>query len=257
MIIVRPQPPPLIARKSPPRALREASCMPSRALPATAATAGAAGLARRQEAAREHEKRRIARALLDELGQLLSLQQLELALLEQDLGAAAAGVGTRLQTLRGRIDTALETTRRVAADLRPTVLDDLGLPPALDWFVARLRRGSGVEVRLHVHGDAALLREELVTAVFRTVQEGVAILLRHGTPGRIGIELAVGADEVRLGLCAAGGAVDLRAARRALELHGIVARARALGGRAEFAPVAGGGAALQVVLPRAATQAAA
>ncbi len=207
-------------------------------------------LALATEAAREREKVRIARELHDELGQMLTVQKLDLELLESELDGGASTARQRLMVMRSHVDAALEMTRRIAGDLRPLVLDDLGLVEALRWLLAQARSRGSLEGRLAVRGDPTDLCAELATALFRIAQEGVTNILRHANATQVEITLKVGDDGVELCVADNGKGVARSAGpRRGLGLLGVEERARLLGGTATIGARTAGGTEITVRLP--------
>lgn len=206
-------------------------------------------LALASEAAREREKIRIARELHDELGQVLTVQQMDVEMLADELGAAPLGVRERIAAMRAHVDSALEMTRRIAGDLRPLVLDDLGLAAALQWLLAQARSRCRIEGHLELQGDAGALRDELATALFRIAQESMTNVMRHAQASQVEIRLAIEAEGVTLTVSDDGRGLDAEALRRGLGLMGIEERARLLGGHAAIGPREGGGTSVRVRLP--------
>src|SRR5688572_31662009 len=90
-----------------------------------------------------------------------------------NLGDANAGARAKLDGMLAMLDAAVASTRRIAADLRPLVLDDLGLVPAIEWLVQNFTQRTGVPCRLEAD-ESIELREPYATAVFRIVQESLA-----------------------------------------------------------------------------------
>jgi PAS domain S-box-containing protein len=209
-------------------------------------------LAMAAEAAREREKRRIARELHDELGQVLTVQQLEVDMLGAEAAARAPELAPRIEALRGRIEDALTVTRRISGDLRPLVLDDLGLVAALEWLLGQARARMGIEGQLELQGEPQQLSDEVATTVFRIAQECVTNVLRHAGARHVHIALEIGEQQVRLAVSDDGRGIDRRALRRGLGLRGIEERTRLLGGRFAIGEAAGGGTRVEVRLPCAA-----
>ena len=189
-------------------------------------------LAIASEAAREREKIRMARELHDELGQVLTVQQMDVEMLGEELGTGAPHVRQRIAAMRERIEQALTTTRRIAGDLRPLVLDDLGLIAALEWLLAQARSRSGIDGQIEVTGDIAGLRGDLATTVFRIAQESLTNVMRHAGARHVKIQVDIDAAWVALRVTDDGRGLDPGDARRGLGLLGMEERARLLGGQA-------------------------
>ncbi|MGF7190101.1 PAS domain S-box-containing protein [Robbsia andropogonis] len=160
------------------------------------------------QAAREDEQSRIARELHDDLGQRLTALKVDLSLLEADLDEEASRSETALHRWRGRtsemkrlIDDTVQAVRRIAADLRPVMLDDLGLVAAIDWLASEWRRRHGIVVTvrsgasgegLAVEGSEATaddaddwpITDNATTAIFRIVQESLTNIARHANATR-------------------------------------------------------------------------
>jgi signal transduction histidine kinase len=154
----------------------------------------ASELAASIESAREAEKKRIARELHDDLGQQLSGLKMDLAA----LGAELNIIGTpqsfisRIGEMQCAIDRAVSSVRRVAAGLRPAVLDDLGLLPALAWLIDDFRERSGIRATLHNSTSNIEFNDLASTALFRIVQEALTNVARHAKDAtEVNVELAV------------------------------------------------------------------
>lgn len=200
--------------------------------------------------AREEERRRVARELHDELGQRLSAIKLDLAR-ELAAPAGAADVAGRRQALIAAVDDAMAATRRIAADLRPPMLDDLGLEAALDWLVREWAARTGVAADLRCDPIDERLSGSAATAVYRIVQEALTNVLRHARARRVALTLACESGELVLtvqddGIGLPPGAEHKRGSSG---LMNIRERARDLGGVAEVRNLPAGGCRLQVRLP--------
>ncbi len=124
----------------------------------------------------EMERRRIARELHDESGQVLTSLIL---LLEMGIGKSAEAAQTALAEARTLAGELLEMMRQMSLDLRPPMLDDLGLLTTLDWHFGRLERHSGLVVRFEHEGIVGRLSPTIETAVFRIIQEALTNVARH------------------------------------------------------------------------------
>lgn len=148
-------------------------------------------LTQRLQSVREEERSRIARELHDELGQTLTALNLDLHWLKNHLVPAPPAAQTRLVAMCELMKETMQSVRRICADLRPRVLDDLGLLPAVEWLVRDFRKATGIHCRLLAPGRAVHLPPEQATDVFRILQEGLTNAARHARATRITVTLSL------------------------------------------------------------------
>jgi signal transduction histidine kinase len=199
--------------------------------------------------ARETEARRIAHELHDEAGQLLAALHISL----DDLVAQVPAQEASFQKLRGVLDRVEAQLRRLARELRPTILDDLGLAPALEWLAQGLAERR--DVTIAVDAPEARLAPEAETAFYRIVQEALTNALRHARPRRIAVEVREEGPHIRAVVRDDGQGFDVEAAwaergDRGLGLIGMRERAEALGGTLEIRSTPGDGTEVCVRVPR-------
>ncbi len=199
----------------------------------------------------EDERRRLSRELHDETAQVFTAVKMELGVLREGVSDAQA---SRLDQVLGLIDTGIRGIRSVTNDLRPSLLDDLGLVPALRSLVSDFGERSGITAALAVPDTLPPLSEEAELAVFRALQEGLSNVLRHAGAQAVDVRLTVGADIVRLEVRDDGrGPPGTSAERLEREGHmglaGMRERIKALGGRVRFGAGPETGATLEVVVP--------
>jgi signal transduction histidine kinase len=204
-------------------------------------------LALHLERSREDERRRIARDLHDETGQLLTALRMEL-----DLARARANEA-ELQAILGRmgevLEQAFEATRALVGELRPRILDDLGLGPAVEWYVARFQGRPGIRCALTIDPPEVSASPELATAVFRILQESLTNVARHSGASAVRIRLARGGDAIELEVADDGRGFDPDATRTGYGLLGMRERAQALGGSLEIRSAPGAGSRVRLRLP--------
>lgn len=154
-----------------------------------------AALRERIEGAREEERTRIARELHDQLGSTLTRVRWDIEALDKEMTTAppqtAALVHERLSETTRLVDSTLASIQRIAAELRPTILDDLGLVASLESQVQQFQRATGITCRLDVlldDEDGGATREQ-ATALFRIVQEAVTNVSRHARASLVNIVL--------------------------------------------------------------------
>lgn len=147
-----------------------------------AATRELSALSRRLLLVQEEERRALARELHDEIGQVLTGLQFELAAARSRGEAALVEAEATVQALT-------EQVRRLSMDLRPTMLDTLGLLPALQWLIDRFQTQTGIQVDLRHHGIERRFRPEVEIAAYRVVQEALTNVARHAEVDRVMVNL--------------------------------------------------------------------
>lgn len=141
--------------------------------------------------AEESERKRISQELHDELGQVLTAMRINLAALEKDLATSLAPSSReRLAETSALADQMLAHVRELSHDLRPTMLDELGLAPTLRWYANRFARRLGIEIELEAVGFEGRLAAEIETVVYRIVQEAFTNIARHAQASRVHLRLA-------------------------------------------------------------------
>ena len=151
---------------------------------------GARALAARILSAQEGERVRISRELHDDTGQALTLLLVRLQIIEGL--TAEPEVQRELAELRELVGSALDGVRRLAMDLGPSVLEDLGLCSALEWLADRVKGEAGLRIDLHLACACEEVPHEVAVAVFRVAQEALTNIVRHA--GATRAELAVSSD---------------------------------------------------------------
>jgi hypothetical protein len=203
---------------------------------------------------REEEKRRIARELHDDLGQRLSALKMDVAMLGADL-AEGRPMDSLLGEIAGMnkvIDDTVASVRRIASDLRPALLDELGMLPAIEWLASDFTSRYGLDVS--VDGEDADVPEQTAIAVFRIVQEALSNAIRHAHATTVRIQLNQTSSELELRVQDNGIGWDKKLSgsgpRKSLGLLGIRERARLLGGIVTIESEPGKGFLLIVTIPR-------
>src|SRR5262249_12183918 len=183
---------------------------------------------RRVLEAQEEERRFLARELHDEFGQLLTGIKLNLQAIRAGLGAKAP---PRLEESINAVAEAIRHTRDFSLDLRPSLLEDFGLGPALRWYAERLRGRDALAVELETHLPGERLPAHEQTACFRIVQEALTNVVRHARAHRVHIVAIREGTEVHLSVRDDGVGFDAAAPVEGLGLFGMQDRARLVGGR--------------------------
>ena len=198
--------------------------------------------------AREAERRHIARELHDELGQRLSVLKMALAIPK----VAATGLPVdHLASMVEIIDETAAAVRRIAADLRPAMLDDLGLNAAVEWLVKDWSRRMGVPVELQLEAEDPPISESASTALYRMVQETLTNIARHAQATQVTVVLRCQPDTVTLTVQDNGVGLSAAPALRpaAHGLLGMRERCQMLGGHIDIVSTQQGGVRVTVQLP--------
>jgi signal transduction histidine kinase len=150
------------------------------------------------QSVREEERTRIAREVHDELGQALTSFKLDLSLLATKLPKDCQHLLERTKTLTAHIDSTIQTVRRISSELRPGVLDHLGLAAALEWQANEFNSRTGVQCEVHTNLRELPLDQNLSTTLFRIFQETLTNVVRHAGATLVTVDLK--ADEGRITL---------------------------------------------------------
>jgi signal transduction histidine kinase len=208
--------------------------------------------------AREQEMRRISRELHDELAQTLATlrietDRLQALLLDSPVGAAST---SELASMRALLDDAVASTRRIASDLRPLVLDDLGLVSAMQWLVQGFIQRSGIACELLVDPADLELDEPYATATFRILQESLTNVGRHARASHVHVRVLREHDRVVLTVRDDGVGFDTARPRKAgsFGLAGLRERAYLVEGELNIASSPGHGTTIEVRIPLRAVQ---
>lgn len=129
--------------------------------------------------ANEVERRRFSRKLYDEIGQRLSVLKLDLDWLENSLSDVDDGLPERVAQMQGLLDNVITMTKSMASALRPPLLDDFGLLPAVEWMAENFQKRSGIVCTVESNGLAIKLGEPIESALFRVIQEGLTNIEKH------------------------------------------------------------------------------
>jgi len=198
----------------------------------------------------EREKAALARELHDSLGGILTPAKMDLAWLEARL-ADDPQFGPRMKRLGALIDQGIDLKRRIIENLRPSLLDHLGLASALQWYVDEICRGAQIECRLHVSENLGRLPADLEIAFYRLVQESLGNVVEHARARSVDIWLDRRDTGLRLAVADDGvGIADLeRAARLSHGLSGMAHRVHSLRGTFDISSAPGNGTRIEIFVP--------
>jgi signal transduction histidine kinase len=208
-------------------------------------------ISQRLVATQEEERKNLSRELHDHVGQVLTALRMELGRIERTKPPSEGRTAAAVAECRRLVDSMVRTVRDLALGLRPSMLDDFGLQPALEWHVRDFTRRYGVDVELQMSGSFDTLPEAYRTCVYRAVQEALTNCIRHANAQSIQVSIA--GENERLDVSVSDDGVGLAAAGRGggLGLRGIEERVRELGGvmTIDSAPTGGTTLAIRLQLP--------
>jgi PAS domain S-box-containing protein len=203
--------------------------------------------------AREEEKTRIARELHDELGQMLTALKMDLAWIRERVGGSDETLAAKAQKMWQTLDHTVTSVRRIAADLRPLMLDDLGLPDAAAWLVEDFGNRSGVdsEFKLINEAQTAEFERNIANTVYRALQESLTNIGRHASAKNAWVQLRIDPGSIRLEIEDNGRGIqaDELAKSHSLGLKGMRERVFHLGGSLEVTSPPRGGTRVIVRVP--------
>ena len=150
------------------------------------------------QSVREKESARIAREIHDELGQSLSAMQMDLAWLDTHLPAGETSLAEKVQRMKLVVDGTIDSVQRISSELRPILLDDLGLTAAMEWQVQEFQGRTGVQCEVFLNFKESLVEKDLATALFRILQETLTNVARHAEATLVRARLAQKGDELYL-----------------------------------------------------------
>jgi PAS domain S-box-containing protein len=208
-------------------------------------------LAARLQSVREEERTRVAREIHDELGQALTAIKFESASLIRDLPVNAKNQVNRAECIMKLADETIHTVRRISTELRPGVLDDLGLMAAIEWAAAEFQNRTGIGCRLDLPEDDIVIDRERATALFRILQETLTNVARHSSATRVNIRLAEEERSLVLEVNDNGKGISKEelSSGRSLGILGMRERALMLGGGIAISGAPDEGTTIEVRIP--------
>jgi hypothetical protein len=208
-------------------------------------------LALAASSAREQEKSRIARELHDELGQALTALKIDVGWLRENIPAASEEAKKKFSAMQVLLDGTVAAARRISSDLRPLMLDDLGLTAAADWLAHNFTNRTGVPCELVIAGGDLDLADPHATAVFRVLQESLTNVAKHADATQVEATLERTGDEVILTVRDNGRGFAPEAPRKqgSFGLTGLRERAFLLGGDVRLESAPGQGTTVEMRIP--------
>src|SRR5262249_5969254 len=140
----------------------------------------------------------LAREIHDEFGQALTVLKLDLSWLHRKVPLPRAEERTKLKELMDYVDETIERVRGIASRLKPPILDDLGLEPAIEWQLAEYQKRTGIRCEFASTAEKLELRPEASAAVFRVVQEALTNVVRHASASKVRVQLDSGGKMLKI-----------------------------------------------------------
>lgn len=204
----------------------------------------------------EQERSRISREIHDQLGQSLTAIKMELSAAQRTLEQNPQSAQEQLTLATGQVDEMVGLVRRIAANLRPGVLDDFGIAAALDYHAQDFCERTGIECITEMELDETLITPEMATAAYRIAQEALTNVARHAKATRVTIGGRTTSDAFIIEVRDNGvGFTPLEAGRASLGMLGMRERAAELGGTVDFESEPGKGALVRLTIPYAVVKA--
>jgi signal transduction histidine kinase len=211
-------------------------------------------LADRLLVVQEEERRRISRELHDDINQRLAMLAVEVEVLEQRLSSSPEQSGRALRAIHDRVVELSDDVRHLAYQFHPSVLDDLGLPVALQRLVDDVAAHSGIKGTFTPRMVPEALPQDVATCLYRVAQEGLANVVKHAGAAQVEVELAGGEDGITLSVRDDGRGFDaerIRDSRTSLGLVSMHERVRMVNGTCQIMSQPGQGTQVAVSVPLA------
>ncbi len=203
------------------------------------------------QSARETERAAVAREIHDELGATLTAAKMDLHWFAKTLADAKGPRADKLAEAVDLVDSAIQTVKRIATELRPSILDHLGLWPALQWQLQEFELNFNIPCQIDPAPIGLILEENAQTAVFRIFQEALTNIARHARATRVQVDLRPERNGILVRISDNG--VGLPPGKimepEACGIQGMRERARTFGGDVRFEPTEGGGTSVLVKFP--------
>lgn len=208
-------------------------------------------LAARLEKVREEDRTRIAREIHDELGQALTGIKIDLSWLSGKIPADQPDIHERLNRMRSLVNPTIEMVRKICTELRPGVLDDLGLVAALEWQAQEFKTRTGIITHFTADPETIVVGPELSTALFRIFQESLTNVARHSRAKEVDVLLKTDEEELLLEIKDNGRGITEREVfeSQSLGLLGLQERAHMFGGEVVITGTTGEGTTIAVKIP--------
>lgn len=203
------------------------------------------------QSAREEERTEVAREIHDGLGQLLTAIKMDISWLNKKLPNVQNGLAEKAASMIKLIDNAMLEVKQISARLRPAILDDLGIEPALEWEVSEFIKRMGIECRLKTNLEKLDIDRDLATVIYRITQESLTNIARHAQATEVEINLRYDSDLLLLEINDNGVGITKEQVSnpKSFGLLGIGERVLQYGGNLDICGVKETGTQIRISLP--------
>ena len=208
------------------------------------------------ESVREEERTNAAREIHDELGQLLTALKIDVSWVAKRLPEVEASLAEKTRAMYELIDKAIQTVKRISSELRPGLLDDLGLAAAIEWQTQELGKRTDIDFEFRASPKEIRLNRDLSTAIFRICQEALTNVVRHSDATKVKLTLQEKNGGILLRISDNGKGIEEEhlSDPKALGLIGMKERARFWGGEVKITGIRGKGTVVVVSILLKSTQ---
>jgi PAS domain S-box-containing protein len=200
---------------------------------------------------REEERTSIAREIHDELGQQLTVLKMDVAWIGKKFTNADHSINEKLESLMTMLDVTIKTVRRISSELRPSILDDLGLMAAMEWHLKEFEKRSGIKTQFSKPAKEMPLQDAVKTSLFRIFQESLTNVVRHSAASNLIVNLSQQNDHILLYIEDNGIGFNKEKVgqKRTLGILGMKERSAMIGGKYEITSAEGKGTIVTVIVP--------
>lgn len=198
----------------------------------------------------EQERISLAREIHDDLGQTLSALKMDLGWVNKRLLADQAQLATKISEMKSIIDQSVKSVKRICSDLRPGILDDLGLVSAASWYLDAFQQRSGIQCLLNIEPPEIQIERETSTALYRILQEALNNVVRHANASQVAVSLTRVKETIVLEVADNGKGIDTTIQKSlSFGIIGMRERAYALNGEFSVSEQPAGGTIIRVEIP--------
>lgn len=199
----------------------------------------------------EKERKEIARDLHDDLGQRLTILNLNLSWIKSRMGVQSRGVVKKLESTEKLLIEATENMHRISSRLRPSILDNLGIKASIEWLLSELKKSTGIRHTVSFFPKKLVLNKDISLIVFRIIQECLTNVARHANADNVSVDLSIYRSDLKLIIKDDGTGIDRykMANSNSFGILGMRERALAYGGNFQINGIKGKGTTIIVEIP--------